>query len=89
MPAVTPPETPSRDAAAQRAAEQDALRKVRKKLDHIEVEEARQRRVIRIVAIVGVAAVLSVMALVWTMLSANRDQLRGVPVEIPRSAVKK
>jgi len=89
------PETPNDidraaiEEAAQRTAEQTALRKVRTQLDHIEASEARQRKVIRIVAIAGVAAILCLVLVVWYILSSNRDQLRGTPIEIPRSAPKK
>lgn len=75
--------------AAQRTAEQAALRKVRRQLDQFEAGEARQRRVIRIIALAGVAAILCVVLVVWYMLSSNRDLLRGTPIEIPRSAAKK
>jgi len=77
------------EEAAQRTAEQAALRKVRLRLDQLEVGEARQRRIIRIIALVGIAAILCVVLVVWYMLSSNRDQLRGTPIEIPRSAPKK
>jgi flagellar basal body-associated protein FliL len=91
----TPPETPGNidraaiDQAAQRTAEQAALRKVRKQLDVMEASDARQRRTIRIIAIVGIAAIAGVVLVMWLMLSSHRDSLRGAPVEIPRSAPKK
>jgi len=94
MPA-TPPETSRSvdraaiDQAAQRTAEQAALRKVRKQLDVMGASDARQRRIIRIVAFAGIIAILGVIAVLWYMLSSHRDPLRGTPVEIPRSAAKK
>lgn len=87
-----PPEMPrdaASDPAAQRKAEQAALRNVRKQLDRMEASDARRRKVIRRIAIIGVAGIACVILVVWYMLSASRDQLRGAPVEIPRSAGKK
>ena len=73
---------------AQRTAEQTALRKVRRQLDSIEASEARQRKAGLRIALVGIVAIACVMVVVWLMLSANRDQLRGAPVAIPSAAKK-
>ena len=92
---ATPPETPRNvdraaiDQAAQRTAEQAALRKIRKQLDVMGASDARQRRIIRIVAFTGIIAILGVIAVLWFMLSSHRDPLRGTPVEIPKSVGKK
>ena len=75
--------------AAQRTAEQAALRKVRKKLDDIQQGEARQGRILRIVILVGAVAILAVAFVVWNLISRNREIHRGPPVEIPRAVEKK
>ena len=75
--------------AAQRTAEQAALRKVRKKLDDIEEAQSRQRRILRIVLIAGAVAILCVAFVVWNLISRNRELRQGPPVEIPRAVEKK
>ena len=93
MPDANPPDLPLGDRAAieeaaQRTAEQTALRKVRKSQDSSEAAEARRRTIVRRIALVGVLVVVAVMLVVWAMLSANREQLRGAPVQIPGTVKK-
>lgn len=76
------------EEAAQRTAEQAALRKVRKKLDSLEAEETRRRRTVRRIALVGIIAIVCVVVVVWIMLSANREQLRGAPIAVPGTLKK-
>ena len=77
------------EEAAQRVAEQSALRKVRKTLDDIEQGQARQRKVLAIVLVASVIAVLCVAFVFWQFFFKNRELHRGPPIEIPRSVDKK
>lgn len=84
-----PPETPRSSqpavtgAAAQRMAEQAALRKVREELDHLAAQEARQRKLIRTLVIVAVAVFLVLLFVVWRNVSTRADQRETAPVQIP------
>ncbi|MBI2752948.1 MAG: hypothetical protein HYX46_05485 [Betaproteobacteria bacterium] len=76
------------EEAAQREAERAALRKVRKQLDTMEQGVVKERKILRTVLVLGVIVVLVLAVVVWQMISRNRD-LRGPPVEIPRTIEKK
>ena len=85
-----PPETPSSSqpaatgAAAQRRAEQAALRKVRAELDHLAAQEARQRKLIRMLVIVAAAVFVILLFVVWRNVASRADKVReAAPVQIP------
>jgi uncharacterized membrane protein len=85
-----PPETPrsSRPAVtgptAQRAAEQTALRNVRRELDHLAAQEARQRKLIRTLVIVAVVLFVIMLFIVWRNVASRADKVRdAAPVQIP------
>lgn len=93
MPQPTPPETPrnvdraAAGAAAQRTAEQAALRNVRRELDHLQAEQDRQRKLNK-VGVLVVVALLLVLAFVffavWRAASKSAAERQwGVPVQIP------
>jgi hypothetical protein len=84
------PETPRSSppavtgAAAQRTAEQAALRKVREELDHLAAQEARQRKLIRTLVIVAAAVFLVLLFVVWRNVASRADKAREAPpVQIP------
>ena len=85
-----PPETPRSSqpavtgAAAQRTAEQAALRKVREELDHLAAQEARQRKLIRTLVLVAVVVFLILLFVVWRNVASRADKVRdAAPVQIP------
>ena len=90
MPQPTPPETPRNvdraavDAAAQRTAEQAALRNVRRELDHLVAQEARQRKLNRTIVIVAAVVFLVLVFVVWRQVSLRAEkQAQEVPIQIP------
>src|SRR5512132_4305107 len=76
QPAVT-------SAAAQRTAEQAALRKVREELDHLAAQEARQRKLIRTLVIVAALVFLVLLYVVWRNVSSHAEKRETAPVQIP------
>ena len=84
-----PPETPRSSQpvpgpAAQRTAEQTALRNVRRELDHLAAQEARQRKLIRTLVVVAVVVFLVLLFIVWRNVASRADKVRdAAPVQIP------
>lgn len=76
-----------REEDAQREAEKNALRKVRKALDGIEAGEIEQRRWRSIVIAVSVALILLGAGLLLGLYLAAKDVPRGAPVQLPGKVV--
>jgi hypothetical protein len=89
MPPATPPETPSSPArptigpAAQRTAEREALRNVRRELDHLAAQDVKQRKLIRTLVLVAVVVFLLLLFVVWRNVSSRADKRETAPVQIP------
>ena len=87
MPAVPPSDTRSAldEARAQRRAEQDALRNVRKELDQLESQVARQRKLTRTLVIVAAIVLPVLLAVAWlvVMKRAEQQERNAAPVQIP------
>ena len=87
MPPQTPPDIGRalNDVRAQRKAEQNALRNVRKELDHLEAQDARQRKLNRILVIVAaiVLPVLLIAAWLLVLKRAEPQERNAAPVQIP------
>ena len=87
MPPNTPPDIQGKidEVRAQRKAEQNALRNVRKELDHLEAQDARQRKLNRTLAIVAaiVLPVLLIAAWLLVLKRAEPQDRNAAPVQIP------
>ena len=74
-----------KEAGAQRKAEQNALRNVRKELDQLAAQDSQQRKLSRTMMIVA-AVVLAILLLVaWrvVMTRAAEQDRKAAPVQIP------
>jgi hypothetical protein len=74
---------------AQREAEKNALRKVRRTLDDIEAGETEQRQWRSIVVAVSVALFLLGAGLLAGLYLAAKDVPRGAPVQLPGKVAPK
>ena len=87
MSSQTPPDISRaiNEVRAQRKAEQNALRNMRKELDHLEAQDARQRKLNRTLIIVAaiVLPVLLVVAWFLVMKRAEQQDRNAAPVQIP------
>ena len=87
MPPQTPPDIGRaiNEVRAQRKAEQNALRNVRKELDQLEAQDARQRRLNRTLVVVAaiVLPVLLVVAWLVVLKRAEPQERNAAPVQIP------
>jgi len=74
-----------KDAGAQRKAEQNALRNVRKELDQLAAQDSQQRKLSRTMMIVAaiVLAILLVVAWRVVMTRAAEQDRKAAPVQIP------
>ena len=87
MPPQTPPDIGRtvNEVRAQRKAEQNALRNVRKELDHLEAQDARQRKLNRILVIVAAVVLPLLLIAAWLLMlkRAEPQDRNAAPVQIP------
>jgi hypothetical protein len=74
-----------KEAGAQRRAEQNALRNVRKELDLLAAQDSRQRKLSRTMMMVAavVLAILLVVAWRMVMTRASEQDRKATPLQIP------
>jgi len=74
-----------KDAGAQRKAEQNALRNVRKELDQLAAQDSQQRKLSRTMMIVAAVVLAILLVVAWRMVmtrAAEQDR-KAAPVQIP------
>lgn len=73
-----------KEEEAQREAERDALRKVRKTLDGIEAGESEQRRWRNTIVVVSVVLFILGAAVLLGLYFAAKEVPRGAPIDLPK-----
>jgi hypothetical protein len=73
------------EAGAQRKAEQNALRNVRKELDQLAAQESRQRKLSKTMMLVAAVVLATLLVVAWrvVMTRAGEQDRQAAPVQIP------